>query len=93
MQSVRESACPGTLLYPAPKRDRPSTVFSLSPTQADEWELDRAEIVMRNKLGEGKRHVSREGLPSGGGQYGDVYEGFWKRHETTVAVKTLKACC
>lgn len=27
---------------------------------------------------------------SGGGQYGDVYEGYWKRHERTVAVKTLK---
>ncbi|PIO59132.1 protein tyrosine kinase, partial [Teladorsagia circumcincta] len=25
-----------------------------------------------------------------GGQYGDVYEGYWKRHERTVAVKTLK---
>uniref|UniRef100_A0A158Q815 FABD domain-containing protein n=1 Tax=Elaeophora elaphi TaxID=1147741 RepID=A0A158Q815_9BILA len=27
---------------------------------------------------------------SGGGQYGDVYEGYWKKHEKVVAVKTLK---
>lgn len=26
----------------------------------------------------------------GGGQYGDVYEGYWSRHQRTVAVKTLK---
>uniref|UniRef100_A0A915AI09 Tyrosine-protein kinase n=1 Tax=Parascaris univalens TaxID=6257 RepID=A0A915AI09_PARUN len=65
-----------TLLYPAPKKERPPTVFSLSPTQPDEWEVDRSEIVMRNKLG--------------GGQYGDVYEGYWKKHERVVAVKTLK---
>ncbi|KAK0403448.1 hypothetical protein QR680_016923 [Steinernema hermaphroditum] len=64
------------LLYPAPKKERAPTVFSLSPTQPDEWEICRNEIVMRNKLG--------------GGQYGDVYEGYWKRHDRTVAVKTLK---
>jgi len=29
-------------------------------------------------------------LCSGSGQYGDVYEGVWLRHNTTVAVKTLK---
>ena len=65
-----------TLLYPAPKKERPPAVFSLSPTQPDEWEVDRSEIVMRNKLG--------------GGQYGDVYEGYWRKHERVVAVKTLK---
>lgn len=27
---------------------------------------------------------------AGGGQYGDVYEGKWKRYNKTVAVKTLK---
>ena len=27
---------------------------------------------------------------AGGGQYGDVYEGIWKRFNKTVAVKTLK---
>ena len=26
----------------------------------------------------------------GGGQYGDVYQGNWKRHKKIVAVKTLK---
>ena len=26
----------------------------------------------------------------GGGQYGDVYQGIWKRHKKIVAVKTLK---
>uniref|UniRef100_A0A915PPZ0 Tyrosine-protein kinase n=1 Tax=Setaria digitata TaxID=48799 RepID=A0A915PPZ0_9BILA len=65
-----------TLLYPAPKKERPPMVFSLSPTQPDEWEVDRSEIIMRSKLG--------------GGQYGDVYEGYWKKHEKVVAVKTLK---
>ena len=36
----------------------------------------RTDIVMKHKLG--------------GGQYGDVYEAIWKRHNATVAVKTLK---
>lgn len=26
----------------------------------------------------------------GGGQYGEVYEGVWKKYSLTVAVKTLK---
>ena len=26
----------------------------------------------------------------GGGQYGDVYEAIWKRHNVTIAVKTLR---
>lgn len=77
------------LLYPAPKRNanhhHASTssglnhVFGggggLSP-EADEWEVDRTDIVMKHKLG--------------GGQYGDVYEALWKRYNLTVAVKTLK---
>ncbi|TGZ62282.1 hypothetical protein CRM22_007528 [Opisthorchis felineus] len=42
----------------------------------DEWEISRAEIVMRQKLG--------------CGQYGDVYEAIWKRLNVVVAVKTLK---
>lgn len=62
------------LLYPAPKHNKP-TVFALSP-EPDEWEINRTDIVMRHKLG--------------GGQYGDVYEAVWKRHNMTVAVKTLK---
>ncbi|CAD6188681.1 unnamed protein product [Caenorhabditis auriculariae] len=65
-----------SLMYPASKKERTRGVFSLSPTQPDEWEIDRNEIVMHNKLG--------------GGQYGDVYEGFWRRHDRTIAVKALK---
>ncbi|XP_049884908.1 tyrosine-protein kinase Abl [Pectinophora gossypiella] len=39
------------LLYPAPKRDKP-TVFPLAPP--DEWEIDRTDIVMKHKLGGGQ---------------------------------------
>ncbi|KAL3871697.1 hypothetical protein ACJMK2_039681 [Sinanodonta woodiana] len=63
-----------TLLYPAPKRNKP-TVFGLSP-EPDRWEIERTEIAMKHRLG--------------GGQYGDVYEAIWKRYNKTVAVKTLK---
>jgi hypothetical protein len=38
--------------------------------------LCRTDIVMKHKLG--------------GGQYGDVYEAIWKRHNATIAVKTLR---
>lgn len=38
-------------MYPAPKKQRPPTIFSLSPTQPDEWEVNRSEITMKNKLG------------------------------------------
>ena len=62
------------LLYPAPKRHKPK-VFALSP-EPDEWEIERTDIAMKQKLG--------------GGQYGDVYEAVWKRYNMTVAVKTLK---
>ena len=62
------------LLYPAPKRHKPK-VFALSP-EPDEWEIERTDIAMKQKLG--------------GGQYGDVYEAIWKRYNMTVAVKTLK---
>ncbi|CAB3410185.1 unnamed protein product [Caenorhabditis bovis] len=65
-----------TLTYAATKKDKTNTLYSLSPTQPDEWEIDRREIVMHDKLG--------------GGQYGDVYEGYWKRYQKTVAVKALK---
>ncbi|XP_052121364.1 tyrosine-protein kinase Abl isoform X3 [Frankliniella occidentalis] len=94
------------LLYPAPKHNKPTvfalspggksshcpqqhhnttpssfsaiTAFLLAfaSTKPDEWEINRTDIVMRHKLG--------------GGQYGDVYEAVWKRHNMTVAVKTLK---
>ncbi|KHN73993.1 Tyrosine-protein kinase abl-1 [Toxocara canis] len=36
--SVHADGLVCTLLYPAPKKERPPTVFSLSPTQPDEWE-------------------------------------------------------
>ena len=62
------------LLYPAPKKTKP-TVFALSP-EPDMWEIERTDIIMNQKLG--------------GGQYGDVYKGVWKRANMTVAVKTLK---
>ena len=77
------------LLYPAPKRNNnhhhASTSSGLNHVfggggaaspEADEWEVDRTDIVMKHKLG--------------GGQYGDVYEALWKRYNLTVAVKTLK---
>ena len=38
-----------TLLYPAPKRSKP-TIFGLSP-EPDEWEIDRTEFAMKHKLG------------------------------------------
>lgn len=68
-----------TLLYPAPKKDRPEAIFTLSPSEPDEWEVDRTEVCMRHRLG--------------GGQYGDVYEAYWKKYNLTVAVKTLKEDC
>ncbi|KAL1234553.1 Tyrosine-protein kinase [Trichinella spiralis] len=64
------------LLYPAPKKDTASSNFSLTQSQPDEWEIDRTEVVMKQRLG--------------GGQYGDVYEAYWKRYNKSVAVKTLK---
>lgn len=69
------------LLYPAPKRHAKPQLYSFSPADvlndgADKWELDRCEIQMGAKLGSG--------------QYGDVYEGVWKRYNKIVAVKTLK---
>lgn len=39
------------LLYPAPKRNKP-TVFPLAPP--DHWEIDRTDIVMKHKLGGGQ---------------------------------------
>ena len=45
-------------------------------SEPDEWEIDRTDIIMNQKLG--------------GGQYGDVYKALWKRYNMTVAVKTLK---
>ncbi|KAG7237140.1 hypothetical protein INR49_032763 [Caranx melampygus] len=42
----------------------------------DKWEMERTDITMKHKLG--------------GGQYGEVYVGVWKKYNLTVAVKTLK---
>jgi len=64
------------LLYPATKAEKP-TMYSMSPTSADEWELDRSEMRMMHKLG--------------GGQYGDVYEAKWIKYNKIVAVKTLRS--
>ncbi|KAK6195476.1 hypothetical protein SNE40_000901 [Patella caerulea] len=72
--SIHSDGLVTTLLYPAPKRNKP-TVFGFSP-EPDKWEIERTEIAMKHRLG--------------GGQYGDVYEAIWKRYNKTVAVKTLK---
>ncbi|XP_041368095.1 tyrosine-protein kinase ABL1-like [Gigantopelta aegis] len=72
--SIHSDGLVTTLLYPAPKRNKP-TVFGVSP-EPDKWEIERTEIAMKHRLG--------------GGQYGDVYEAVWKRYNKTVAVKTLK---
>uniref|UniRef100_A0A5K3EWG1 Tyrosine-protein kinase n=1 Tax=Mesocestoides corti TaxID=53468 RepID=A0A5K3EWG1_MESCO len=74
--------CP--LLYPAAKREQPALRGTIQASSGldncgvglDDWEIDRSEIMMRNKLG--------------WGQYGDVYEALWRRHNSIVAVKTLK---
>uniref|UniRef100_A0A8C9UBR8 Tyrosine-protein kinase n=1 Tax=Scleropages formosus TaxID=113540 RepID=A0A8C9UBR8_SCLFO len=63
-----------TLHYPAPKCNKP-TIYGVSPIH-DKWEMERTDITMKHKLG--------------GGQYGEVYVGVWKKYNLTVAVKTLK---
>ena len=60
------------LLYPATKTHLLG--YGGFDSSTDCWELNRTDIVMKQKLG--------------GGQYGDVYEG--KYQKSTVAVKTLK---
>ncbi|UYV74394.1 ABL1 [Cordylochernes scorpioides] len=47
-----------------------------APPRPDQWELDRADIAMRHRLG--------------AGQYGDVHQALWTKYNITVAVKTLK---
>nr|XP_054769386.1 tyrosine-protein kinase ABL1-like [Lytechinus pictus] len=63
-----------TLRYPAAKMQKP-IIYGVSPLP-DEWEIERTDISMKNKLG--------------GGQYGEVYEAIWKKHNKIVAVKTLR---
>ena len=72
--SVQADGLVTTLHYPAPKADKP-VVYSFSP-EPDEWEIPRTDIAMKQRLG--------------GGQYGEVYEGLWKKHNIPVAVKTLR---
>lgn len=72
--SVHADGLVTTLHYPAAKTDKPA-VYSFSP-EPDEWEIPRTEIAMKHRLG--------------GGQYGEVYEGVWKKYDRQVAVKTLR---
>lgn len=83
-----------TLLFPAPRNSQSkehglSSSTSLSSflhgknegassfrPDGDVWEVDKSELNMKSKIG--------------AGQYGEVYEAVWKRHNIRVAVKTLK---
>lgn len=72
--SVSADGLVTTLHYPAPKKEKP-TIYGFSP-EPDKWEIERTEIAMKHRLG--------------GGQYGEVYEGMWKKYNKLVAVKTLR---
>ena len=50
--SIHADGLVTTLLYPAPKRTKP-TVFGLSP-EPDRWEIERTEIAMKHRLGKKK---------------------------------------
>ena len=63
-----------TLHYPAPNPRKPP-IYSLSH-EVDEWELNRSDIDMGQKLG--------------GGQYGEVYKATIKKRNIPVAVKTFR---
>ena len=63
-----------TLHYPAPNPKKP-TVFGVS-YDSDEWEFDRSNLEMGQKLG--------------GGQYGEVYQAVIKGKGISVAVKTFR---
>ena len=47
--SIQPDGLITNLLYPAPKRNKP-TVFGISP-EPDKWEIERTEIAMNHKLG------------------------------------------
>lgn len=61
------------LARPCPK-PRPQ-LWDLSPDMRDQWEIDRKEVQLVRKLGQGN--------------FGEVWYGKW-RHSTEVAVKTLR---
>lgn len=63
-----------TLHYPAPNPRKPP-IYSISH-DVDQWELNRSDIDMGQKLG--------------GGQYGEVYKAVLKKQNLHVAVKTFK---
>ncbi|XP_037082121.1 tyrosine-protein kinase ABL1-like [Pollicipes pollicipes] len=92
------------LLYPAPKRNKP-TVFAVSPgarhRRKDRKRSKHPDMFVNGSLPArsktDKWEIERTDITMrhklGGGQYGDVYEAVWKRggrQATTVAVKTLK---
>ena len=62
------------LHYPAPNPRKPP-IYSLSH-EVDEWEVNRSDIDMGQKLG--------------GGQYGEVYKAVIKKRGISVAVKTFR---
>ena len=56
------------LKHVVPKKE--ATVVGFSQDIDDKWEIDRGEITLGAKLG--------------AGQYGEVYEGFWKKYNCKV---------
>ncbi|OAF67482.1 hypothetical protein A3Q56_04772 [Intoshia linei] len=73
--SVNASGLSAPLSHPSPKKVLP-TIFGVDPEQQDKWEVDRNEILIKQRLGKG--------------QYGEVYEAYWKKYKSIVAIKTLK---
>ena len=62
------------LMYPCQVAEKPQTA-GLSKSANEEWEIDRRQLKMVQKLG--------------AGQFGEVWEGLWNT-TTQVAIKTLK---
>lgn len=62
------------LKHPVAKKQ--AVVLGVSKEADDKWEIDRSEITLGSKLG--------------AGQYGEVYEGTWRKFNKKVAVKTFK---
>lgn len=61
------------LTKPCPKMK--PVMYDLSRETKDHWEIDKSEIVLKERLGSGN--------------FGDVFKGVWNKR-TPVAVKTLK---